>query len=99
MASLRARATIALLVADSFVLLDEQGQSVPITTLGAVLEAEYIVVMQEFEKPPLPVVSASISLHKVLIANHVSRLRVLHPGANTMLRFDAGSDRHNIRLH
>jgi len=98
MSTLRARAAIALLVAESFSLSNEQGQPIPMATLGAELEANYVVVMQEFEKPDNTVLSVRIDLHRLLLPNHVSLLRLLRPGANTLLRFAAGGNSQSVRL-
>ncbi len=99
LASLKARARITLLITESFSLLNTQGEAIVLTTLGAELEADYILVFQEFEKPEQAKVDVHFGWHQVLPAAHISVLSLPQMQDKNVYRFDAHFNTQTIQLY
>ena len=99
LSSLEHRAHIALLMNKHFYIGNTNDQPLPTKTIGAKLEADYIFVYQELEKPADKNAIIDITLHTLFSHAYTSTLRIHTPMGIKSYQFNSKKHRFNVTLY
>ena len=93
--TVKGQAHIALMVEQAF-KINNKGQRVEMTLVGATLDADHLLVFQEFFQSSEQELTIRFSLFDDFFSNYISRVTLLLDGINKTVFFDSTLSEHKV---